>query len=158
EKMMARGSEYLSAAVLYENLVIESYGRAPAAGGASDPLVAIYPVEGTFWSDHPYSILSADWVSPEEHKAAEQFLAFLRQRPQQERALALGFRPADPAISIGAPIDAQHGVDAKQPQTLLEVPEAVTLQKLLTTWRERKKPTDVIMVLDKSGSMWGLPL
>src|SRR5215831_6200430 len=45
EKMVARGPSYLSAAVLYENLVIESYS--PAAGRAEMPLVAIYPREGT---------------------------------------------------------------------------------------------------------------
>ena len=153
DKMRERGPTYLSAAVLYENLVIESYEKPGAV-----PLVALYPKEGTFWSDHPYAILDAEWVGPPEREAAELLLAFLRARPAQERALALGFRPGDPAIAMGAPIDAAHGVDAKQPETLLEVPAAATLARLIELWRENKKSTDVILVFDKSGSMAGRPL
>jgi Ca-activated chloride channel homolog len=153
EKMVARGPTYLSAAVLYENVVIESYAKSPPL-----PLVAIYPVEGTFWSDHPYSVLDAEWVTPEQREAAEALLAFLRARPAQERALALGFRPADPKIAIGAPIDAAHGVDPKQPETLLETPDAQTLARLLELWRATKKTTEAILVFDKSGSMAGRPL
>ena len=153
DKMLERGPTYLSAAVLYENLVIESYGKAPAA-----PIVAIYPSEGTFWSDHPYSILDADWVKPAEREGAEAFLAFLKARPAQERALALGFRPADAAIAIGAPVDAAHGVEPKEPQTLLEIPDADTLSRLLELWQKSKKATDAILVFDKSGSMRGRAL
>ena len=153
DKMIERGPTYLSAAVLYENLVIESYARQ-----RSLDLVAIYPVEGTFWSDHPYSVLDADWVKPEQRAAAGVFLGFLKARPQQERALALGFRPVDPAIKVGAPIDPAHGVDAKQPQTLLEIPDAATLDALLAAWRRTKKPADIVLVFDKSGSMKGNPL
>ncbi|MEO8702738.1 MAG: VWA domain-containing protein [Kofleriaceae bacterium] len=155
DKMIERGPTYLSAAVLYENLVIESYQRAqkPAL-----PLVAIYPVEGTFWSDHPFSVLDAAWVKPADREAAAVFLAYLKAKPAQERALALGFRPVDPGIKIGAPIDAAHGVDAQQPQTLLEVPDGPTLDTLLATFRKTKKVADVVFVFDKSGSMVGRPL
>lgn len=155
DKMLQRGPGYVSAAVLYENLVIESYGK---PSDAPFPLVSIYPVEGTYWSDHPYAVLDADWVGPEEREAAQALLAFLKARPAQERALALGFRPADPAVPIGAPVDAAHGADPKQPQTLLEVPGSEVLEKLLAVWRETKKATDVIFVFDKSGSMTGRPL
>jgi len=153
DKMIERGPTYLSAAVLYENLVIESY-----AAQRSLDLVAIYPEEGTFWSDHPYSVLDAEWVTPEHREAAATFLGFLKARPQQERAMALGFRPVDPGIKVGAPIDRAHGVDALQPQTLLEIPDAATLDALLAAWRHTKKPADVVLVFDKSGSMKGRPL
>jgi Ca-activated chloride channel family protein len=155
DKMLERGPAYLSAAVLYENLVIESYSKKT---DAPFPVVAIYPVEGTFWSDHPYAVLDAPWVGADEREAAQQFLAFLKSKPQQERALALGFRPADTSIPMEAPIDAAHGVDAKQPQTLLEVPDVATLDGLLALWRENKKAADVALVFDKSGSMAGKPL
>jgi Ca-activated chloride channel family protein len=155
DKMLERGPGYISAAVLYENLVIESYAKPTRA---PFPLVSIYPVEGTFWSDHPYATLEADWVGPDEQEAAEALLGFLKSRPAQERALALGFRPADPAVAITAPVDAAHGADPKQPQTLLEVPGADVLEKLLAVWRQTKKPADVIFVFDKSGSMQGRPL
>jgi Ca-activated chloride channel homolog len=155
DKMLERGPSYISAAVLYENLVIESYSKKNDAGM---PVVAIYPVEGTFWSDHPYSILDAPWVDAEAREGAEAFLRFLKGKPAQERALALGFRPGDPGVSMGAPIDAAHGVDPKQPQTLLELPAAPVLEKLIAVWQLTKKATDVVFVFDKSGSMQGRPL
>jgi Ca-activated chloride channel family protein len=153
DTMVARGPEAISAAVLYENLVIESYSKSPAA-----PIVAIYPVEGTFWSDHPYAILDADWVTADDRDAAAQFLAFLKAKPAQQRALELGFRPGDPSIATTAPIDAAHGVDPKQPSTLLDIPDAATLAELLELWRQTKKTADVILVFDKSGSMDGEPM
>lgn len=154
EKMLSRGPAYLSAAVLYENSVVESYAQADS----SNPrLVAIYPREGTFWSDHPYSILEAPWVHAEQKQAAELFLAQLKGRAAQERALALGFRPADPGLPVTSPIDAEHGCDPKQPQTTLAVPSAEVLKKLLAVFREVKS-SDVTLVFDKSGSMNGKPL
>jgi Ca-activated chloride channel family protein len=153
DKMIERGPTYLSAAVLYENLVIESYAKQHAID-----LVAIYPVEGTFWSDHPYCVLDAAWVTPQQREAAGVFLTYLKGKPQQERAMALGFRPVDPSIKIGAPIDRAHGVDAQQPQTLLAIPDAGTLDALLASWRHTKKSADVVLVFDKSGSMDGRPL
>ena len=49
-KMFERGPQFLSAAVMYENMVVESYG---GVGGVTDanyslpfPVVAIYPSEG----------------------------------------------------------------------------------------------------------------
>jgi Ca-activated chloride channel homolog len=153
DKMLERGPAYISAAVLYENLVIESYSKPTPF-----PLVAIYPKEGTFWSDHPYSVLEADWVGAEEKEAAQAFLAFLKQQPAQERALQLGFRPANPSIKIVSPIDAAHGVDPLQPQTLLEVPRAEVLVELLSVWSKNKKATEVVFIFDKSGSMHGKPL
>lgn len=155
DKMLDRGPSYLSAAVLYENLVIESYGRATPA---PMPLVSIYPAEGTFWADHPFAVLAAPWVTPEHQEAAALLQQFLRARPQQEHAVALGFRAADPAIPITAPIDEAHGCDPKQPQNVLDVPDAPTLEALIALWRETKKASDVVLVFDKSGSMIGQPL
>jgi Ca-activated chloride channel family protein len=153
DKMITRGPKFISAAVLYENLVIESYSKNPSL-----PIVAVYPTEGTFWSDHPYSILDADWVGADERQAAEAFFAFLKARPAQDAALALGFRPGDPSVPIGSPIDLAHGVDPKQPQTVLPVPDGKVLDKLLQVWAKTKKGADVIFVFDKSGSMDGKPL
>jgi Ca-activated chloride channel family protein len=154
DKMLERGPAYMSACVTYENLVIESYGKT----GAPFPLVAVYPTEGTFWSDHPYAVLDAEWVGADERAAAKVLLDYLRGKEQQEAALALGFRPADPSIATRAPIDAAHGVDPKQPMTLLEVPSADTLAALLTAWRDEKKTSDVLIVFDRSGSMSGNPM
>ncbi len=154
DKLIERGPGYLSAAVLYENLVIESYARP----SGNPPLVALYPVEGTFWADHPFCILDGDWVTAEQREAAGQLLGFLKKKPAQERALVHGFRPADTQIAIGAPVDAAHGTDPKQPQTLLDVPDGATLLTLVEVWKQYKRPADVTLVFDTSGSMRGEPI
>jgi Ca-activated chloride channel family protein len=103
-------------------------------------------------------VLDAPWNDAPAKQGAATFLAYLKAKPAQERAMALGFRPVDPAIKITAPIDAAHGCDPLQPQTLLEVPDAPTLDALVASWREAKKAADVVVVFDKSGSMTGRPL
>ncbi|MGB7847071.1 MAG: substrate-binding domain-containing protein, partial [Candidatus Acidiferrum sp.] len=72
-KMFANGPEYLSAAVLYESMVVESY----AENNLAFPVVAIYPKEGTFWSDHPVGVVEREWVTPEHREAAKIYVQYL---------------------------------------------------------------------------------
>ncbi|MBC8159800.1 MAG: substrate-binding domain-containing protein [Roseiflexaceae bacterium] len=152
EQMFNRGPGYLSAAVLYENLVVQSRDRSRYPN-LSTQVVAIYPKEGTFWSDHPYAILNAPWVDAEKRAAAEAYRDFLLARPQQEAALKFGFRPGDPNVPVGEPITVANGVDPTQPQTLLEVPSADVIDAVRAVWGQNKKRVDVMAVLDVSGSM-----
>jgi Ca-activated chloride channel family protein len=155
ERMFERGPSYLSAAVLYENLVAAQETKRLAGESDQLPVVAIYPKEGTFWSNHPYVILNAPWVTEEQKAAAADLQAFLLDRPQQVRAIELGFRPADPSIPLTTPLDAQHGVDPAQPQTVLEVPSADVIAGVQELWQVVKKPVDLVVVMDVSGSMRG---
>lgn len=152
-KLFENGPGYLSAAVLYENMVVEAYD--PAKYQLPFPVVAIYPKEGTFWSDHPVGVVQRPWVTKEHQDAAAQYVAFLLERAQQEKAMAFGFRPGDPSLALAAPLDAAHGIDPAEPKTTLEVPPADVLNGVVQLWRERKKPADVVLVIDTSGSMKG---
>lgn len=152
DAMVEHGPSYLSAAVLYENLVVNSTGNAKLPF----PLVSIYPREGTAWADHPFVILDAPWVGAPERDAAHKLEAYLLSRPVQERAMTgFGFRPALTDVALGAPIDAAHGADPKEPQTLLAAPNVRDLRALLDTWNENKRGVDVVVVFDRSGSMAG---
>ena len=156
DHMFERGPSYLSAAVMYENLVVAQESKRLAGQSLQAPVVAIYPKEGTFWSNHPYAILNAPWVTAEQRAAAEDFQAFLLDRPQQQRAIELGFRPADQTIALTSPLDSGHGVDPNQPQTVLEIPSADVIAGVQELWQaEAKKPVDLVMVMDVSGSMQG---
>ncbi|MCB0194048.1 MAG: VWA domain-containing protein [Anaerolineae bacterium] len=155
DTMFNRGPSYLSATVMYENLVVAQETKRLSGESAQTPVVAIYPKEGTFWTNNPYVILNADWVSDAQKEAAEAFETYLLDRPQQERAVALGFRPADPAIPLGSPLDTDHGVDPDQPQTVLEVPSADVIENTQYLWRQAKRPVDLALVVDTSGSMSG---
>jgi Ca-activated chloride channel homolog len=148
-QMFSSGPQYLSAAVLYENMVIESYSQR----NLPFPVVAIYPKEGTFWSDHPIGVVEREWVTPEKRDAAKVYIQYLLQRPQQEKAIAYGFRPGAVDVPLTAPIDEAHGVDPKEPKTTLEVPSVPVMDAILNLWQQKKKAASVVLVLDTSGSM-----
>jgi Ca-activated chloride channel homolog len=148
-QMFSTGPQYLSAAVLYESMVIESYSQ----NNLPFPVVAIYPKEGTFWSDHPIGIVEREWVTPEHREAAKTYIQFLLQRPQQEKAITYGFRPGSVDVPLASPIDEAHGVDPKEPKTTLEVPAVPVMDAILNLWQQKKKAANVVLVLDTSGSM-----
>ena len=117
------------------------------------PLVAIYPEEGTVFSDNPFFILDAEWVSGTEREGAERFEAFVQEPANQERVLEYGFRPGNPDVAVGSPITPDNGVDPTEPETLLEVPEPPVMIELLERWDDQRKPARVEMLIDVSGSM-----
>jgi Ca-activated chloride channel family protein len=117
------------------------------------PLVAIYPKEGTLFSDNPLIVLDAPWVSKDQAAAARKFATFVTEAKNQRRVLQFGFRPGNPAVSIGKPITAANGLDPKQPQTTLEVPKPPVLAGVIDEWNQVRKKARVLLVVDVSGSM-----
>jgi Ca-activated chloride channel homolog len=159
----ARGTSltYVSAAAVEEKSVID-YNRGDPDGVLDPgeepvppriPLVAIYPKEGTLFSDNPFFILDAEWVSDEQREAAQVFTDFVQQPANQERVLEFGFRPGNTEVAISEPITAEFGVDPNQPQTLLEVPAPPVMVAALDKWAEQRKAARVLLVMDVSGSM-----
>lgn len=157
-KMFCNGPSFLSAAVMYENYVVAgNNGQVKDDNGKlchlAEPVVAIYPSEGTFYSDHPFVIPQASWVTPAKKAAAQVFRDFLLSTPQQQKALQYGFRPANLSVKVGAPIDAAHGVDPRPVQAVLNVPSADVVQAVETSWKSLRRKVDVMLILDRSGSM-----
>jgi Ca-activated chloride channel family protein len=118
-----------------------------------DPLVAIYPKEGTLFSDSPFFILNADWVSADQKAAAKLFEDFVQTPANQQKVLKFGFRPNNVSVPIGDPITKANGVDPTQPQSELQVPDSKVLVGVLNAWAEQRKEAKVLLVLDISGSM-----
>lgn len=155
------GLTYASAVAIEEKSVIDynmgnpdgvlSQGEKPVK--PRTPLTAIYPTEGTLYSDNPLFILDADWVSDAQHKAAVKFQDFVLTPDNQKKVLKYGFRPGNPDVAIGAPVTQANGVDPNQPQTLLEVPSDKVMVDLLDAWAAQRKGARVMLVLDASGSM-----
>jgi len=152
---------YASAVAVEEKSVIDYNAGNP--DGITDPgeeprvpktpLVSIYPTEGTLYSDSPFFILDAPWVSAEEKAAAKLFQDFVQQPLNQRKVLDFGFRPANPKVAVAAPIVTKNGVDPNQPTTLLQVPQPKVMVDLLNQWAQNRKTARVLMVLDVSGSM-----
>ena len=106
-----------------------------------EKLVAIYPKEGTLFSDNPYIVLDAKWVSADQKKAAAKFGEFVQQPANQRLALQYGFRPGNSSVALGAPIDAKHGLDPAQPQgtTLGQPDPPEVLKALIDRWNIVRK-------------------
>lgn len=117
------------------------------------PLVAIYPKEGTLFSDSPFFILNAPWVDETEKAGAVAFETFVQTPTNQKKVLAFGFRPGNPSVAVAAPIVAANGVNPNEPKNALGVPEPKVLVKLLDRWAEQRKGARVLFVIDVSGSM-----
>jgi hypothetical protein len=96
EEMVLYGPSKYDVVVTYENLAIQ---HIPNAQGRWGNLRVFYPAQ-TMWSSHPVAILKGDWVSAEQRAAAQKLVAYLRDKPEQQRALALGFRPANPEVPV----------------------------------------------------------
>ncbi|RKH81546.1 ABC transporter substrate-binding protein [Corallococcus sp. AB045] len=123
-------------ALVYESLAIAQLDHAQGRWG---PLRVDYPPV-TLWSDHPAAVLQADWVTPEQREAALEWVAFLRSPEVQARALAFGFRPADPSVPLKTPDAnnpftrlAAHGIRVDVPPAA-DVPDASVLRTLLDLW------------------------
>jgi Ca-activated chloride channel family protein len=95
------------------------------------PLVAVYPKEGTLYSDNPLFVLDAPWVSEAQRNGAKRFEAFVQRPANQRKVLEFHFRPGNPDVAVGAPITEANGVDPDQPTTLLDVPTPPVMVDLL---------------------------
>jgi Ca-activated chloride channel family protein len=154
--MHAKGPGYLSAAVQYENTIIESNGK---HGNKPFKLVALYPREGNVWTRHPTAILKEEWVTDEKREAAQQFLDFLLGRGAQESAMELGLRPILRDVRLASPFDEEHGVQVAVDATrAFQVPGEAVLKRIRDLWEEVKVPATLVLVLDRSNSMKGAPM
>jgi Ca-activated chloride channel family protein len=152
---------YASAVAVEEQSVVNYNNGNP--DGKLDPgerpspprvkLVAIYPSEGTLFSDNPFIVLDAKWVSPEQKRAAKVFGDYVQRPANQRKVLENGFRPGNDSVALGAPIDAKHGLDPSQPQAQLEEPSSAVVAGLIDHWSTIRKGARVLMVVDISGSM-----
>jgi Ca-activated chloride channel family protein len=115
-----------------------------------EPMVIIYPHEGSLLRENCACAVNAAWVSEEEAAATELWVAFLREDGQQASFVAAGFRPGTdlpvPAPEFGeAPAKIVHA-ERIHP----EVAAAID-----ASWDLVKRPAVVTIVADTSGSMLG---
>jgi Ca-activated chloride channel family protein len=154
---IAQGPDYLDFLALEEtDLICLNTGGQQGDEVCNRPrerLVAIYPTEGTFWHEHPFGVVNADWVTTEQRDAARIFTDFVLLPDAQRLIMSYGFRPASPDIALEYPFVAENGVTVEGPATVLDVPDAETIIAIQTAWTDVKRPADVLLLVDTSGSM-----
>lgn len=159
QRLAEEGRDFLDAFVGQEQVVIDwNQNR------RGDPLVAIYPAEGTLWTDHPLALLELGAAEGEQSVTDNQRLtynaltAFLTSERAQQHLLAAGYRPADLGLRLdteGSPFAQTDAVDWRQPQTTLQMPSPAVVDVVQNVWYFTKRPTNVFLVADTSGSMEG---
>ncbi|HEV2891080.1 MAG TPA: substrate-binding and VWA domain-containing protein [Frankiaceae bacterium] len=154
-----QGLSYISAATIEEKSVWD-YNEGNPTGDPSTlgkhpkpavPLAAIYPKEGTLYSDNPFVILRASWVSDEKRAAAEDFLNYLQLPGQQVRFVDAAFR--DFHGKGGDKINRANGMLPDQPKLVLSPPAPAVLDLVQRSWGSLRKRARVLEVIDVSGSM-----
>ncbi len=151
QRVRSEGRAYLDAFVCQEQLVIYYNTQA-----GKERLVAIYPVEGTLWEDHPLALLEQDGLTAAQRSTFSRLVEFVRAREQQMSILGRGYRPTDLSIALNAPpspFTSANGVDPTQPQTALQMPAPTVTQMVRDVWWYTKRHTNVYLVADVSGSM-----
>ena len=122
----------------YENLVLSD--QVQAMERQQQSLQLFYPSTNIL-SDHPFAILKGDWVTTEEQQAAAMFRDFLLDKPQQQLALATGFRPTNSNVSINDKVS--NNLFRNQPpdinvsqqiQAFAQAPRGDVINALLDLW------------------------
>jgi Ca-activated chloride channel family protein len=150
EQLAKHRRDYASAIVLGEATLLR-FNRARAQRG--ERLVAIYPKEGTFFREHPFIVLDAPWVAPEQKRAARELGRYLADKITPQLAAKYDYRPADPRADLPEERWRELGNDVSLQTGRLEVPSPPVLNAIQRTWRADRKPANVQIVLDTSGSM-----
>ena len=135
-EMIRFGPSKYDISVVYENLAISQIETAQGRWGN---LRVYYPAT-TLWSDHPVAVLQGDWSTDAQKKAARLWMAHLRSRPVQEKALTYGFRPGDTAVPVKTsdgqnPFNrlAQYGISVDIPP-VAQTPDGAVVRNLMTMW------------------------
>jgi ABC-type Fe3+ transport system substrate-binding protein len=121
----------------YESVAISDM---TAAQGRWGNLAVFYP-KPTLWSNHPFAVLKADWVTAEQRAAALELRTYLLSAEVQARALESGFRPANPDVKL-VTTDPQSPWNRLKPfgvrldvPAVAESPSGEVTRLLLETWR-----------------------
>jgi len=144
---------------LYRGATVLIDGIQVKAPPISQPMVMIYPREGSAVHNHSASIVEAPWITPEVSEAAGKWIDFLLTDEQQRRFMEDGFRPAT-SIPLTEPISGKFGIDPKKPTATLN-PDRIdqaAAGAINASWDVIKRPAIVTFVVDTSGSMSGTKL
>jgi Ca-activated chloride channel family protein len=152
KQYIAQGPDYLDFVALEENdLIFINQGKTDTK--PPEKLVALYPKEGTFWHEHPFGIVNADWVTQEQKDAAAVFTKYILSKPIQEAVMAQGFRPVSSEVTLAFPFVEENGVTKEGPKTVLDVPSSKVIVAIQQSWSLVKKQADIMLIIDISGSM-----
>jgi Ca-activated chloride channel family protein len=138
--------QYVSAFPAFEHDVLSYDQTNPQV-----PLVAIYPSNGSADADNPYLILDAPWATPQRQQVAKAFELYARGPVGKKVFLDAGYRDSNRAAGSILATNAAFSPKIKTLPRAVLLPQSVT--QSMDTWTALTRPTNVLLVLDVSGSM-----
>jgi Ca-activated chloride channel family protein len=120
--------------------------------GVGSPLVPVYLPQNPIVADYPFTVLRASWVDATARSTAEQFQQYLLRAAAQDAIGSQGLRGADRAIRDAEALPAASGFRAAI-ATPRSIPDAQTLSQIVIVWTSLLRSTNLVAVLDTSGSM-----
>lgn len=147
--------KYVSAIAVEEKHVFDynrgRSGPCPPCVPPVEKLVAVYPDEGSLIADHPYMILTANWVHSAQEKAALDFRDHLEREDIQQRFLKDGFRNID-LDGLSEVLTAPYFQLNQPTRTVTFSPPAV-LAEMQASWFDLRKRANILLVFDVAESM-----
>jgi Ca-activated chloride channel family protein len=115
------------------------------------PMVPVYLPLNPVVADFPYTVLNASWVNATHRAGATQFLRYLQSTAAKNTLRKQGLRAPDQSPgSASLPIEQGFQVTVAAPR---KTPNPAALSQIIGQWTALQRPTDVLVVLDTSGSM-----
>jgi Ca-activated chloride channel family protein len=150
-------AEFLSAVIVDEKSVWDYNRGLSSRDGITEelleppaqPLLPIYPSDGTFIADSPAAVLSAPWSSAAQRAASADFIAYTTTKQGQAVVRANGYHDvrgqADTAVTLTGRYTG--------PVAGLHLPSAGVLSGIVHEFPAVRKRARVLFLLDVSGSM-----
>ena len=112
----------------------------------------------TRWPCSNWAAQDEQAVTDNQRLTYQALASFLTSAEAQKQLLDAGYRPADLSLRLdtaGSPFADSTYVDWRQPQTTLQMPSPAVVDVVQNVWVYTKRPTNVFLVADTSGSMEG---
>jgi Ca-activated chloride channel homolog len=154
--MIQRGPDFLHATNTTEAETLRTNLRRRSE--LPQPLAFIFPAGGTHWTEQPFCILQADWVTAEQQEAAGVYRGYLLAHEQQALAPENYLRPVDRSVPLSGPFSLANGTDPRVTPAevpALESPSDDVSAMIRAAFHRAKKKATIIILLDVSGSMRG---
>jgi Ca-activated chloride channel family protein len=114
-------------------------------------MVPVYLPQNPVVADFPYTVLNASWVNAAHRAGATQFLRYLQTTAAQDALRKQGLRAPDQSTGSAAlPIEQGFQTTVATPR---KTPGPAALSQIIGQWTALQRRSDVLVVLDTSGSM-----
>ncbi|MFD5863808.1 substrate-binding domain-containing protein [Agromyces sp. NPDC127015] len=113
-------------------------------------LVPIYPSDGYYVADNPFTVLAGPWVDASEKEAAADLLRFAGTKQGQQIVRASGYHDLNGELD---PVVSEVGLLPERPSGALAFPGREMLAAIDSTFPDVRKRAEVLFLVDVSGSM-----